>query len=157
MTALHVTAGVDPQQLAQVYADSRIVAALSRDGNKPQPLVHPLVKYWSAWIEGRFAGAFMTVRQSVADVEVHSLLLRSARRYSRALAAIMMRTLFADPQVRRLTAWVCSDLSLVINFLRRLGFTLEGVRREACSRDGYAVDALMFGLLRPDWSAKWAL
>ena len=154
---IHVEPGITPAELRTVYNDARVCAALSRDGTAPQPVSHPLVAYYSAFIDGRFAGAFMAVRQTAADIEVHSLLLRHAVRYSRQLGVAFMAALFANPEVQRLTAWICADLPSVGNFCRRMGFTLEGTRRGACVRNQQSVDVLMFGLLRPEWSAKWAL
>lgn len=154
---IHVEPGITPAELRSVYNDARVCAALSRDGTAPQPVSHPLVAYYSAFVDGRFAGAFMAVRQTAADIEVHSLLLRHAVRYSRQLGAAFMAALFANPEVQRLTAWICADLPSVGNFCRRMGFTLEGTRRGACVRNQQSVDVLMFGLLKSEWSAKWAL
>lgn len=157
MTELAVTAGVDPQALSLVYQDPRIVRALSRDGERPCPVIHRLVRYWSAWVDGRFSGVFMTVQHTERDLEVHSLLLASAVRHSRALAQRLLRILFERQGAQRLTAWVCSDLVTVCNFLRKLGFVHEGTRRAACVRGGKTVDAFMFGLLKSDWSSSWDL
>jgi hypothetical protein len=154
---IEVTEGITPDQLREVYADARVAAALSRDGHPAEPISHPLVRYWSAFVSGRFVGAFIVIRQSAIEIEVHALLLRNAARHSRAIAARLIDGLFEIDGVQRVTAWVRADFGKVSNLCRRLGFTIEGTRRMACVTDAGLHDVLMFGLLKSEWSKKWAL
>ena len=41
-----------------------------------------------------------------------------------------------------------------VRFLERAGFTVEARQRQALRRDGRRWDALILGLLRPEWEAK---
>jgi hypothetical protein len=154
---IEVTEGITPDQLREVYADARVAAVFSREGQLAEPISHPLVRYWSAFVSGRFAGAFVAIRQSAIEIEVHALLLQRAVRHSRSLAARFIDELFELDGVHRLTAWVRADFGKVSNLCRRLGFKLEGTRRMACVTNAGSHDVLMFGLLKSEWSAKWAL
>jgi RimJ/RimL family protein N-acetyltransferase len=82
---------------------------------------------------------------------VHAGLKRRALPWSRQLAGLFLDRVFEPPQVLRATAYVMGDLPSAANFCRRVGFTDEGVRRNAIVKGGRILDCIVLGLLRSEW------
>lgn len=60
---------------------------------------------------------------------------------------------FNDLNLHRLSLGVFGDNTPAIRLYERLGFTHEGVAREALERDGKRVDLINYGLLAREWRA----
>lgn len=152
MIDVSVTEGITEERLAALYADPYI-RRVAHDHRAAEPIVHPRVQYLSAWVGGAFAGAFIAVRVSPVEIEAHSLLKRSALKESRALGKLFLRWAFAHASVLRVTAYVMGGCEKARNYVLKLGFRLEGVRRHACVRNGVPTDVYILGFLRGDqWS-----
>ena len=135
-------------RLQALYADPYI-SRIGHDDRAAAPITHPQVVYLSAWVGERFAGAFMAVCGR-RDFELHALLRRDALPWSRQLGRACLAWAFSKP-IDRVTAWVIGSLREAMNYCRKLGFTLEGVRRNACKQNGKPYDVFMLGLLRAEW------
>jgi hypothetical protein len=116
-------------------------------------VIHPLATYISAWIGDKFAGAFLAVRQSQHDIELHALLLRESVRHSRQFSIHAVDWCFAQG-VNRVTALIVEGLEKTVNMCRKLGFSHEGLRRDSVMGNGRMVGVHMMGVTRAEWSEK---
>ena len=153
MAQITLTEGITDDHLAQVYADPYIVNRISSDGRRAAPVIHPLVTYLSAFVDGEFVGAFLAVRYTPYEFELHSLLHKSGIAQSRELAQEFLRWAF-DKGVLRVTAPIIEGLETAKNFCIKLGFTYEGFRRDSLIKDGLIVGVHMLGMTRTDWSIR---
>ena len=149
---LAVTEGITKGHLLEVYSDPYITK-IGHDHRPAAPIDHPAVIYLSAWIDSTFAGAFMAVRFSPIEIELHALLKRSTLKHSRALGMACLEWAFAQP-IQRVTAYIIEGLESAKNYCLKLGFKEEGRRRVACMQGNIAKDVYVLGLTRLDWSSK---
>ena len=145
-----ITEGITPEHLQQVYSDSYITK-VGHDHRPSAPINHPLVTYLTATVGNRFAGAFMAIRFSSTELELHSLLHKSAVKHSRALGRAFLAWAFAQP-ILRVTAYIIEGLESAKNYCLKLGMTLEGFRRDACIQAGQIKGVYILGMTRTDWS-----
>jgi RimJ/RimL family protein N-acetyltransferase len=76
------------------------------------------------------------------------------RGYGSEALGLILRYAFDELNLHRLTA-VASDYNPgAVRFFERAGFTVEVRLRQAQRRDGRRWDALILGLLRPEWEAR---
>jgi len=67
---------------------------------------------------------------------------------------LVLRYAFDELNLHRLMA-ITSDYNPgAVRFFERAGFAVEARQRQALQRDGRRWDALIMGLLRPEWDAK---
>jgi len=148
-----VSIGISDKNLQDIYQDSYI-SKVSHDNKPFESIDHPLVKYITASINGRFAGAFMIILFSKTEIEIHSLLKKQFIKYSRQLGKEVIDYIFSFYNPQRLTAPIIDGLNTAKNYVVKLGFTLEGIRRDACSKDNRMKDIYIYGLTRREWSIK---
>jgi len=146
-----VTEGITKGHLLEVYSDPYITAKIGHDHRPAAPIDHPSVTYLTATVGGRFAGAFMAIRFSSTEIELHSLLHKSAIKHSRDLGCAFLAWAFARP-ILRVTAYIIEGLESARNYCIKLGFKEEGRRRAACVQGGIAKDIYILGMTRTDWS-----
>lgn len=147
-----VTEGITKDHLLEVYADPYITK-VGHDHRAAAHIQHPLVTYLSAWTGSTFAGAFMAVRFSPVEIELHALLKRASIKHSRALGNACLQWAFAQP-IQRVTAYIIEGFESARNYCLKLGFKDEGRRRSACLQGGIAKDIYVLGMTRLDWSTK---
>jgi hypothetical protein len=147
-----VTKGITKDHLFEVYSDPYITK-VGHDHRPAAYIDHPAVTYLSAWIGSTFAGAFMAVRFSPIEIELHAFLKRSALEHSRALGVACLEWAFAQP-IQRVTAYIIEGLESAKNYCLKLGFKEEGRRRAACMQGGIIKDVYVLGMTRLDWSSK---
>lgn len=145
-----ISEGITKGHLLEVYSDP-YVTKVGHDLRPSAPVRHPSVTYLSAWVDGKFAGAFMAIRFSAIELELHSYLKQSSIRWSRELGRIFLGWAFAQP-ILRVTAYVIEGLESAKNYCLKLGFKEEGRRRDACLKDGQPRDVHILGMTRQDWS-----
>lgn len=145
---LSVTPIIDSHAISAILCDPWVRAKLAQDGREPSYIDHPLVSYHGAYVGGELAGVFIAVQFTQWEVEVHAALLRSAIPHGRDLGRMFLASVFADPAVLRVTAYVLGTLPSAANYCRRLGFADEGMRRSACMVGGVPTDILVLGLIR---------
>lgn len=146
-----VTVGITEQHLQEVYSDPYI-ARVGHDHRPVAPIHHPNATYLSAWVGDSFAGAFIAIKQSTVELELHALLKKSALKQSRALGVACLAWAFAQP-ILRVTAYIIEGLEAAKNYCIKLGFKEEGRRRCACVQGGVEKDVYVLGMTRQDWVA----
>jgi hypothetical protein len=147
-----VTEGITKGHLLEVYSDPYITK-IGHDHRPAAYIKHPLVSYLSAWINGIFAGAFIAIRFSPIEIELHALLKKSSLKHSRSLGMACLEWAFSKP-IQRVTAYIIEGLESAKNYCLKLGFKEEGRRRSACMQGGIVKDIYVLGMTRQDWSAK---
>lgn len=147
-----VIEGITQDHLQEVYSDPYI-ARVGHDHRSAAPIIHPNVTYLSAFVGGKFVGAFMAIKQSAVELELHSLLKKTAVLHCRELGYQFLRWAFAKP-ILRVTAYIIEGLEAARNYCLKLGFKDEGRRRHACVQKGVVKDVYILGLLREEWGAK---
>jgi hypothetical protein len=145
-----VTEGITQEHLQQVYSDSYITK-VGHDGRPAAPVEHPLVTYLTARVGDQFMGAFMAIRFSSTEMELHALLHRKAVSHSRELGRAFLSWAFSHP-ILRVTAYIIEGLETAKNYCLKLGMKLEGFRREACLQNGQVKGVYILGMTRADWS-----
>ena len=150
---LALTEGIDEKHLTELYQDGYI-QRVGYDDRPASPVVHPLASYVSAFVNNMFAGAFLIIRFSRREVEIHSLLYKWALRYSRKLGEMILDWVFARKDVLRVTANILEGLESARNYCLKLGFKLEGIKRSVCMVKGKPTDLYILGLLRQDWRKR---
>ena len=143
---------ITDEQLFEVYADPYITK-IGHDHRPASPIHHPQVKYLSAWIDNTFAGAFMAITFSSLELELHSLLKKASLPYSRELGLRFLDWAFTQHSIERVTAYIIEGLTSAKNYCMKLGFTLEGCRRDACMQDGKLKSVYVLGMTRKDWAS----
>jgi len=146
-----VTLGISQQHLLEVYQDPYI-ARVGHDHRPAAPIDHPNVTYLSAWVDEKFCGAFMAIKQSAVELELHALLKKSALKQSRQLGLACLAWAFAQP-ILRVTVYIIQGLEAAKNYCLKLGFKHEGCRRNACVQNGVIKDVYMLGMTRQEWGA----
>ncbi|MGI5239227.1 GNAT family N-acetyltransferase [Dactylosporangium sp. CA-139066] len=77
------------------------------------------------------------------------------RGYASEAAAAILRHGFTAMRLHRVQAHTIAANTRSVRLLERLGFTREGTLREfSLETDGRYHDSVVFGLLRPEWSAR---
>lgn len=145
---VEVTLGITDDHLAEVYAHPSM-RRLKTDHAELSPIIHPLVRYYSAWNNGEFVGAFMVVKNTPLDSEIHILLFPKAAIVYRDLCKIIIDETLKESN--RVTAKIFSDLYSTINLVQKLGFTYEGRIREMFEQNGIKKDVFIYGLLKSEW------
>lgn len=147
---ISLTAGISDEDLATLYADP-LIARIGDDGRPAAPVVHPLVTYLSARIDGEFVGAYIVVKFTQFEYEAHSLLMRSATRHSREIGALLLMWVFSHPGVMRLTGYVREGIQSAVNHCLKMGFAYEGFRRDALLVNGEPKGIHVLGITRKEW------
>jgi hypothetical protein len=151
MMRVYVTESITDEHLLEVYADPYITK-VGHDYRPAEPIIHPNVRYLSAWIDNTFAGAFMVIEQSDVELDLHALLKKSSIKESRQLGLACIAWAFSHPIILRVTAYIIQGLEAAKNYCLKLGFKVEGCRRCACVQGGIVKDVYVLGLTRQDWS-----
>lgn len=149
-----VTEGISVEHLADVYSDPYI-ARIRTELREFGPVLHDSAQYLTATVGDEFCGAFLAIRVSSVEIDVHALLKRSAVFHSRELGLEFLRWAFSNP-ILRVTAYIVEGMESVVNYCLKLGFIREGFRRMACVKDGSIRGVHVLGITRFDWGTKWA-
>lgn len=153
MAGIKITEGITQEHLADIYSDPYILR-VGHDHRPAEYINHPHVMYFSAWVDNRFAGAFMAIESGWIEWDLHSFLKKSFVKNSRKLGAAFIDHVFAlNPNLLRVTAYVMEGLESAKNYCTRLGFKQEGVRRCAYMVGGKPKSCYILGLLRSEWVA----
>ena len=153
--AISLIKGITEYNLKTIYEDKYIIEAIRYDGNTPSPIIHPLVQYYSAFINDVFVGAFIKILYSEYERELHSLLLKSAIRCSRDFITMMIDECFLDKKILRITFTIMEGMNTVSNTLIKIGARLEGTKKDAIKKDGQIKDIHIYGLTKKEWEEPW--
>ena len=146
-----VSEGITERNLHELYADPYI-QRVGHDHRPAAPIFHPSARYFSAWVDDDFSGAFLLIKTSPIDCDVHSLLMRRCILESRDLGDKFLEHVFMRNDFDRVTAPVIEGLEAARNFCLKLGFKQEGFKRDACQKDGILRGIHIMGMTRKDWS-----
>lgn len=142
-----LTVGVSAEHMAEIYADPYITK-VGHDHCPAVPIIHPQVTYLTAWVGDFFAGAFMVFERAI-DFEMHSLLKKKALPWSRDLVRLCVEWAFSHP-IHRLSVQIIEGFETAKNLCLKLGFKVEGTKRNACMQGGVMRDVYQLGLLREE-------
>lgn len=91
----------------------------------------------------------MVVYISKMELEAHMLLLPKAIKYSRELTTLMAKILFK--KVDRISTVIIDGMNTAKNHVEKVGFMLEGIKRECFMVGGIKKDAYIYGLLKSEF------
>jgi hypothetical protein len=137
----------DDELINSFYADNFIYNGVKRDGVQTGFRSHPAIHYLLCAIDGKTAGFFIAVESSEIDWEMHACLMKWATPHSRSLAQMAINWVWARGPIRITVPVVARS---TVNFCKRLGFEIEGVRRNGAMIDGTLHDVTFLGLLKWD-------
>lgn len=148
--SMRLIPGISRDNLKLLYADP-LIQRIGTDARPAAPLVHPLLRYISVLDGEEFMGAYIMIDFSPHERELHMLLHRKATGISRQASRAALDLAFEDPGVSRVTAWVLATIPTAVNHCRRLGFSIEGIKREAVVIGGCLTDIVLLGITRVEW------
>jgi hypothetical protein len=142
----------DKAALADLYRDPYI-ARVGHDHRPAAPIEHPAASYLGAWVGDSLVGAFLVIESGFIEWDVHALLTRRALPWCRDFGRMCLAWCFGHEVVQRVTAYVIEGLEAARNYCLKLGFVVEGFRRDAVSVGGQLVGLHVLGMTRRDWTA----
>lgn len=153
MAALSVFKASSLSDVAWVY-DDPYIQRIGHDYRHADVIDHPLAHYYVASVDGVPVGAFLVIHSCFIEADVHALLTKKALQHSRALGLLLLDKVFRDYQISRVTAQVIQGLEKAVNYCKKLGFSYEGMKRNACKRNGQLIGVHFLGVTRQDWENK---
>ena len=147
MASLKVSDISSKTERIQLYQNDYVLSAFGELHTK-EPIENEFFKYHSCYVDGIFVGCFLEIIRSPIESEVHSLLFKSAIKYSRELARIFIKNLFNSRPIFRISTQVMQIHGSVINFCLKIGFVFEGIKQCADMKDGKLQSMVMFRILR---------
>lgn len=142
----------DFKEIEEIYQDPYISNAIKQDNRDLTPLCHPLIKYYGTYIDNKLKGLFLCIAYSDCEVEIHSLLKKESIKYSRKFGEMMRDLTFSNKHTQRITLLIVDGLNTVKNYSKKIGFKLEGIKRNAYPQNNIYKDVYMYGLTRTEWS-----
>ena len=148
-----ITHGITDDNLHELYSHPSI-QKISHDHRGANPIIHPMVSYYSAFKGAEFMGAYMVIRLSPIDYEAHMLLLPKATKLQREFGYMFLESMFE--QTDSVPTIIIDGMETAKNHVTKMGFKLEGIKREAFQQNGIKKDAYMYGLLKSEFKErKW--
>lgn len=142
----------DLQTISDLF-DDPYVTRIGHDHRAAAPIDHPNVKYLSARLNGEQIGAFMMIESGFIELDMHALLTKRALPYSREFGKLCLMWAFAQHDIQRVTAYIIDGLTTAKNYALKLGFKNEGMRRDACMKNGELIGVHILGMTRQEWRA----
>lgn len=142
----------DYAALSELYADPYI-ARVGHDHRPASPIDHPDASYLGAYVRNRLVGAFLVIESSWVELDLHALLTRKALPYCRELGRMCLDWCFSRQDLQRVTAYILEGLESAKNYCLKLGFVVEGFRRNVCLKNGQPIGIHILGMTREDWRA----
>lgn len=143
--ALSIEETYDKELVNRFYLDKFIYNGVKLDGVETGFRAHPDIHYLLCKVDGHEAGFFIAAASCSIDWEMHACLMKWAIPHGRALAKMAIDWVW-DRGPIRITVPVVNQST--VNFCKRLGFEIEGVRRRGAMRDGVLHDVTFLGLLK---------
>lgn len=142
----------DKAYINYIYANDFIKNRIHQDGLSLRYIEDPSIRYLKASIDGEDCGFFLT-RVGMPDFEAHVCLLPRATLQSRQLGHLFIAWCFSHG-AHRLTAPVSSMNRSVVNYCKRLGFEIEGIKKEAINSNGVFYDEFIMGLTKDSYYGR---
>lgn len=153
---IRLSEGISPEHLVDIYTD-KFISRIAHDLRPHYPVFSEHAVYVSAFVDGKFVGAYLAIESTQIELEVHSLLKKTATPYSRELGRAFLLWCFSKPYIRRLTGYILEGFESARNHCLKMGFTLEGVKRNAFLISGKPRNVYIMGILREELEAQtWA-
>lgn len=150
-----ISRGITHDQLAEIYSDPRM-AIVGHDHRPCAPVDHPTAIYLSVHVDNTFCGAFLIIRASMVEMDIHALLLKCATKQSRNIGREVLKYIFDNwPDILRITGYVISGNYSALNYCLKVGMQFEGTRRHACIQNGVLKDVNITGITRADHSTQY--
>lgn len=146
--AVCISDNVTPTMVEDTYSGNYIIDRISTDSATPSYIDHPLAQYYSVWNNEIFLGLILCIRYNQYEIEMHSLLKKESITYSREIGNIIINKMFEDQDILRITAPVQGDLKSTMNFLEKIGFVKEGIKKSAIIKKGIITDMYIYGITR---------
>lgn len=146
-----ISDNVSSSLIEETYSDKYILSCIEYDSCTPSYINHPLAKYYSAWHEEEFLGLILCVRYNKFEIEMHSLLKKESIPYSREIGKLIIEEMFGDNDVLRITAPVQGNLKSTMNFLEKIGFVKEGIKKDAIIKKEIVTDMHIYGITKTKW------
>ena len=143
--ALSIEETYDEELVNSFYADKFIYNGVKRDGIKACFRSHPAIKYLLCKVDGRSVGFFVVAAGSAIDWEAHVCLSKLAIPYGRQFGSMVIEWIWKQGAIRITVPTIKTS---TVNFCKRLGFDVEGVRRNGAMIDGTLHDVTFLGLLK---------
>lgn len=151
MLEVSVMTELELPSLLDIYSDPYI-QRISHDHRPAIIVSSPNATYLAAKIDGVIVGAFLAIRENTTDINFHALLTKQAIHKSRELGKLCIDWAFAHNEVLRITGVIMQGLESAKNYALKLGFKLEGVKRDAFLKDGIPKNLYILGITRKEWS-----
>lgn len=141
------------EDIRAVYADPGVLR-VGHDHRTAGPVFHPEAHYLGAAVDGKPCGGFLIIESGWVEWDVHALLHGWAWRHFREFGRMCIAHCFnVCADLQRLTAQVLGSLTSARNYCIKLGFTVEGFRRDAVRVAGAPMGVWVLGITRRDWEA----
>lgn len=137
-----------------VFKHPQIAPLIAHDYREPGFILHPAARYLAARVGDALAGCFLLIDTDDLEVEMHAAILPAYVAHSRTLGRACLAHIFRDPRVQRVSAPVMADLPTARNYGLKLGFRIEGTRRNACQKRGRLIDVHALAITRQDWERQ---
>lgn len=113
-------------------------------------LLHENISYLGAYIDDELVGIYRLKDNAMIDCEIHFAMLKKAIEYQRQFCLKCIKHVF-DLGYARITVSATDYARKMVNLVLKLGFILEGKKREACFYNGVFYDEYILGMLKRDW------
>jgi len=102
--------------------------------------------------KGRNPAGFISLKKvTKTTIEIHINIQKKYRGYARIFSNQVLDNLFKDPLINRIESNIPIIYPDVIKFVQKLGFIIEGEKRESFLKDGNLHNLITIGLLRGDY------
>lgn len=136
--------------IQDLYKDP-LVSRIGDDLRTLEPLSHPLISYLGVFLSGVFVGAFVLIKFSPYEIEVHNILTRRAIPALRQISKMVVDYIFNTYPIQRITGWIQEDIKTAINHVIKSGFLIEGCKQDALLVRGELKNLILVGLTRDRW------
>jgi hypothetical protein len=136
-------------ELFKIYSDPYI-KKISHDHMEAGIISHPNAIYLSAKINDEIVGAFLAIRTSFIELELHSLLTKKALHKSRELGQLFLDWAFSNNDTYRVTVPIMQGLEKAKNYCIKSGMKLEGVKRDAIMKNKKLRDLYILGMTKKE-------
>lgn len=114
------------------------------------PIVSKQKRYLATYEDDALIGVQLFVHSNTASVEYHPIVLKEHRKRAREFVKQGIRWLFANTRYYKINAEVPGCVMTTINFMKKCGFTEEGIKRQSYRRDGELYSLHCLGITREE-------
>lgn len=138
-----------PAKSAFQLLDSELKSRLLQDGVELTGMPSDFV-YIGCFARRAPVGFISLKKITATTIEIHINIQKKYRGYARIFSKQVLGNLFKDPLINRIESNIPIIYPDVIKFVQKLGFVIEGEKREAFLKDGVQHNLVTIGLLRKE-------